>query len=477
MRDVGVLSICALTILMTYGASAFLESTWIINNSGFIFVPGIVTPFSFRIADMMADLIRPDFDDQWYSSYWQAALDDLAAASPNGEITHVQIRIWWNLPELPGEGTAEDWIDPHLGSRDGGQSPVMDNWKRWLFGYIEPGDSPLAYGPSAIERIRQAGLKFELAVSGAWENGDVVKPEPARYYYKEEDYPEWVALGGYDTFLDNYLNNVLLPVANFAKDYLEDGDIFCIAFEPVHVGADIVYLHNDKWVEVIQVVRQVFLDSGKNIYITLDHTGWWGSDYYLGYNAVKLLAPDAPLDPQWQGVSGATYLSELDFISVSWWVKQIFVDQVPDVWTDDDIPWLVNSWYHYQIEPKVGTGYGGIPAVYDRDLIADIRALSQVMNGTKVLLNTGYWNAHGRIAWKGGPYETDAMEQRVAWASQVRAVAGDPRSNYTEWCAGQDFERYARDKAAQPDWVDDSWRNSPAQDAIIEEIQAILTGP
>ena len=473
MKSVIAVTICSLTILISYGASAIVEPVWVINSKGSIFIPGIVRPFGFRIADMMADLIRPNFDDKAYAGYWEAALADLATASPNGEITHVQIRIWWNLPALPGEGTAEDWIAPRLGTRDGGQQPTMDNWKRWLFGYIESGDPPLAYGPSAIERIHQAGFKFEFALSGAWE-GDVVKPEPARYYYNEEDFPEWMALGGYDTFLENYKNNVLLPVADFIKDYLEDGDIFCIGFEPVHIGSDIVYRHNEKWIEVIHAVRQVFVDAGKNIYLTLDHCGWWGNDAYLGYNAVKLLDPGAPLTSEVQGISGATYLGELDFISVSWWIPQIPAGKVPTVWSDDDIPWLADSWYHYELEPKVGTGYGGVPAVYDRNLVADIWALAQVMD-TKILLNTGYWNAHGRIA-QAATGEPDAMEQRVAWASQVRALARDSRSNYTEWCAGQDFERYARDKAAQPDYMDTSWHNSLAQEAIIEEIQAILSG-
>jgi hypothetical protein len=475
MRSAVIATCIILTGLIICQASFALESASVtIASNGSVLIPGEVTPFGFRIADMMADLIRPDFDDQWYSYYWQEALDDLETASPNGEITHVQIRIWWNLPALPGEGDAQDWINPRLGSRDGGQSPVMDNWKRWLFGYTE--GSPLAYGPCALDRIRDAGFKFEFAISGAWENGDVVKPKPALYYDSEDNYPEWQALGGYDAFLDNYLNNVLLPTANFAKDYLENGDIFCIAFEHSHIGSDVVYRHNDKWVEVIQAVKQVFLNAGKNIYITLDHTGWWGSDYYLGYNAVKVLDPSAPLSAEWQGISGATYLSELDFISVSWWIPQILSSQVPDTWSDDDIDFLVDSWYHYEREPKVGTGYGGIPAVYDRNMIADFQALSEVMDGTKILLNTGYVNRHGKIGWGSGGW-ADGMEQRVAWASQVRAVAGDPRSDYTEWCAGQDFERYARDKAAQPDYMDTSWRNSPAQNAIIEEIQAILNTP
>ena len=33
------------------------------------------------------------------------------------------------------------------------------------------------------------------------------------------------------------------------------------------------------------------------------------------------------------------------------------------------------------------------------------------------------------------------------------------------WCAGQDFERYAGDKSAEPDRIDNLWRNAPAQQA------------
>jgi len=444
---------------------------------GHIFVPEkyYVKPFGIRSADMMADLLMPNFDDKWYATYWQEALDDLALASQNGEITHVQMRIWWSL------ALSDDFINPILGSTDGGQSIIMqdENWKRWYFGYIAPGKSQLLYGPSAIDRIRQKGFKMELAISGAWgESGDLAKPGGSKaniggWGVKEADYPEWIAAGGGDIFLENYKNNVLVPVANFLKDYLEDGDIFCLSFEMSYPTADFTWNHNDKWLEIINEVRQIFRGAGKSIILTLDHCGWF-DDFSLGYNAVKLLDPDAPLSSSNQGISGATYLRELDYISVSWWLPLILESDMRANWSDADVPWLTDAWFNNTNFDKVGTNYGGIPRVAGRDMIADLRALSQVM-GKLVVMNTGWENRHGFLYTSPRRYSgsiPDNAEQRVAWAAQLAAIL-DPRSNFTSWCAGQDFERYCRDKAAQPDFIDTSWRNAPAQSAIIDWINAI----
>ena len=198
-----------------------------------------VGPFSIRIADMMVDLIPPNFDYGPYSNQWQAALDDLTNASKNGEITHVQMRIFWSLVKDQYDNLGDNFITPKLGSNSswnnswGGQWLVMinssgrttPNWKRWYFGYVASGEAPLAYGPSAIERIHAKGLKLELSISGAWGEGPtgLAKPGGATcdiggWGKREADCPGWNG----DQFLDNYENNVLLPVANLIKDYLQD---------------------------------------------------------------------------------------------------------------------------------------------------------------------------------------------------------------------------------------------------------------
>jgi len=467
------------TLLLSYASGALMSSTTV-GTRGYIIIPEdfYVGPFTIRSADMMADLLMPNFDDRAYATLWQEALDDLGAASPYGEITHVQMRIWWRINTGSGS-TASDWINPQIGSEDGSQSQIMDNenWKRWYFGYIAPGKSPLAYGPSALDRIRQKGLRFEFALSGAWENGDIVKP-PMLYWGKNEaDYPDWMALGGGETFLDNYLNNVLLPAANFAKDYLEDGDIFKMSFEMVYPTADFTWSHNEKWTYVISAVRDVFRSAGKSVILTLDHCGWF-DDFSLGYDAVELLNPTAPLSTAYKGISGATYLGELDYVSLSWWLPLILPEDVPASWSDADIPWVTEKWFDNKNFEEVGTGYNGVPAVSGRDMIADLRAFSQVI-GKLVLMNTGWENRHGFLYTSPRRYSgntPDNQEQRVAWAAQLAAIK-DPRSNFTAWCAGQDFERYCRDKAAEPNFIDTSWRSAPAQTAIIDGIKAILGMP
>jgi hypothetical protein len=289
---------------------------------------------------------------------------------------------------------------------------------------------------------------------------------------KESDYPEWMALGGGEKFLDNYLNNVLLPVANFAKDYLENGDIFMLSFEMNYPTSDFTWSHNEKWESMINAVRNVFRAAGKSIVLTIDHCGWY-DDFGLGYSATKSLNPNAPITSASGGISGATYLGELDFISVSWWLPVILPGDVPSNWSDADIARVTDAWFNNKNNDKVGTGYSGIPAVRGRDTIADLRALSTVI-GRRVLMNTGWVNRHGWLAWdRSIPITADNAEQRVAWAAQLGAI-GDPRSNFTVWCAGQDFERYCRDKAAQPTYIETSWRKAPAESAILQQIRSIL---
>ena len=418
---------------------------------------------------MMADLLRPDFDDKWYSTYWKEALDDLTAASSGGEITHVQLRIW-NYYDAANQ---TDWNYPRLGSNDPGQSPIMEQWKRWYFG---EGDPPLAYGPCAAERIHMKGFKLEFCISAAWNPGQGTMADVTpvfKWGAKESDYPQFNGT----LFLQNYMDNVLRPTAEFlANDatWFQDGDIFMLSFEMVYPTADFTWSHNEEWKSMISTVRNIFRAAGKSIVLTIDHSCWY-DDFGLGYNAVKLLNSSAPILPEEEGISGASYLGELDFISLSWWLPVLLSEDIPENWTDQDIPWVADAWFSNKNEYKVGTGYRGVPGVLGRNYIADMRAFSMIM-GKKMLMNTGWRNQHGRLAWTtyGGEKYPDNMEQRVVWAAQLAAI-GDPRSNFTVWCAGQDFERYCRDKAAQPDFIDTSWRNAPAQEAIMEGIRVITS--
>jgi len=483
-------------------ALSIVENQRTIANSGTIALreKDYVQPFGFRIADMMTDLLPPNFDFEPEANAWQAALNDLKAASPNGEITHVQLRIWWSLLIDEYGNTGDNFITPKLGSNDGkgnewgtqwsimrrkmtstgNQIPADPNtpiWKRWYFGQ----GVPLAYGPSAVERIHDAGLKVELAVSGAWGEGPTGLAKPGGdtcniggWDEKESSYPEWIAAGGGDQFIENYKNNVLLPVANFAKDYLQDGDIFSLSFEMVYPTADFTWSHNAKWNETINAVRDVFRAAGKRIVLTLDHCGWF-DDTSLGYDAVKLQNPSAPLGSSNKGISGAKYLANLDFISFSNWLPLVLQSEMKTTWADTDVPWLVNHWFANPNFYKVGTGYGDVPAVIGRDIVADMRALSQVM-GKLVLQNTGWESSHGFLYNSPNRVSStvDLKEQRVAWAAQLGAL-DDNRSQWQSWCAGQDFERYAEDKATDPTNLGASWHNAPAQTAIIDGIRSILS--
>lgn len=475
-----------------------------------------VRPFGFRIADMMTDLLTPNFDYEPEATAWQAALDDLAAASPNGEITHVQLRIWWSLLIDEYGNAGDNFITPKLGSNDGNgnewgtqwsimRRKMTDNgnpipadpehpiWQRWYFGQ----GVPLAYGPCAVERIREKGFKVELALSGAWGEGPSPPAKPGGttcniggWGAREADYPNWIAAGGGDQFLENYKNNVLLPVANFAKDYLQNGDIFSLSFEMSYPTSDFTWSHNAKWNEIINAVRNVFRAAGKSIVLTLDHCGPY-DDYGLGYQAIVkadqlgLTSPpnaSARLGSGNQGLAGANYLANLDFVSISWWLEVVSPSAIPSTWSlANDVGWVTDAWFgegsrvpSASILPKLGTGYGGVAAQAGRDQIQDLRLLSAVF-GKLVLMNTGWANGHGVLASHSHETGTlDNTEQAVAWAAQLAAI-GDARSQMSTWCAGQDFERYCYDKGTNPSHIDTSWRKAPAQAAIIDGIRSILS--
>jgi hypothetical protein len=492
-RNIIVIAAFFAFILMFSEAAGILTQSVSINSTGLISnsVPNEyeVTPFSIRIADMMTDLVNPNFDDRSSAMQWQAALDNLSAASPNGEITHVQMRVWWSLMIDNQGNPGDNFITPRLGSTDGIGNPwgtqwsimMNDTWKRWYFGYIAPGQQPLPYGPGAIQRLRNKNFKLELAVSGAWGEGPTALAKPGGdtcniggWGAREANFPNWIAAGGGDQFLENYKNNVLLPVANFVKDYLQDGDIFSLSFEMSYPTADFTWSHNAKWNETINAVRDVFSAAGKHIILTLDHCGWY-DDYGLGYDAVKLLNPSAPLGSSNKGMAGAKYLANLDFISFSNWLPLVLQSEMKTTWADTDVPNLVNHWFANPNFEKPGTGYSAVPAVEGRDIIADCRALAQVM-GKLILQNTGWESSHGFLYHSPNRVSgatVDLMEQRVAWAAQLGAIA-DNRSQWQTWCAGQDFERYCEDKATNPTNLGASWRNAPAQEAIISGIRSIL---
>lgn len=484
-----LLAICLMSFLVAYEVSAAFPPA-VIRSSGSIgpIQTVNVDSLSLWIADFMADLLSPNFDSSGDAQRWQNALQDLIDAQhtppPNSEVTHIQMRIWYDI-NLGAGSTAADWVNPYLGSADSGQTPVMNNnqWQRWYFNR----DNNLQAGLSAAQRIHSAGLNMEFIVSGAWNRdiSDPAKPPPFFRGRREADYPEWMAAGGGETFLRNYYENVLRPVADFVAQSpnFVNGDIFGVALEMVYPEADFTWLHNDTWIRMINGgtgstpyldddptkpgIRRIFQDAGKGgVILTLQHQGWY-DDYGLGYNAVKQINPSANLGTQYQGLSGASYLSVFDFISISEWVTVVRRQDAPP----DGTPWnesgrylFRDGWFNDLTYAKTGT-----PSQQGRNLIQDFATLSEVMNGTKILMNSGYESRHyAGVTWP--PSGTlDHTAQREAWAGHLLALA-----NQT-WCAGQDFERYTEDKAYNPNDSRTSWRNALAQDVIISIIASIRT--
>jgi len=464
MTRIMIVATCTLWVLLICQAYC-LEPAVSINGRGQIFITERlrVNQFGFRIADMMVDLLSPNLDDRYCANSWQQGLDDLKTASPNGEITHVQLRTFWKIPNISDQTT---WNTPLLGAYDepnGGQQAMVDNWKNWIFGSpTEP-----AYEPCVAKRIHNAGFKLEFCLSTAWTgNGTIADSIPVFNDRNESDYPSFNG----ELFLQNYMDNCLIPVTQFlasSPNFLS-GDIFMLSFEMCYPYCDFAWSHNEKWTSIIQTVRDIFRAAGKSVPLTIDHNSWY-NDFGLGYNAVKLLNADAPIDAETRGISGASYLKELDFISLSFWLELLREEDIPTTWNDTHIDTLVlPAWSNCPRWYKVGTGYNSVPGQWGRDFLADFGALSKVMNDTKILLNTGWENGHETLYYSGrlsgGSYDNEA--QKVAWAGQVRAVRKQ------SWCAGQDFERYCEDKQSDPSLIDTSWRKSIAEAAIIQEIRA-----
>ena len=483
-----------------------------------------VQPFSIRIADFMADIMPPNMDFQGEGQTWITVLNNLknVCTFPNPEITHVQMRIWWSQDincennDAVGDGFMDAWLGSADGSLTYGQHGLMrykkthdpsdDNvvaidpnnpvWKRWMFGV----GVPYTWTPSdgkkcAAQRIHEAGFKIELAISGAWGEGNIGLAHPGgNHYFAGEQANGQSGAGAWgareaahgascslcggsktwngETFLTNYMNNVLRPVAQFLAGLPStlwgDGDIFHMSFEMCYPDADFMWNHNAKWSAIITEIRTIFAAAGKSgVLLTLDHNGWY-EDRGLGYAAVKYLNPSASITSDNKGMSGATYLANLDFIAFSNWLPLISSSE-EKTWADGDVTWIKERWFSNPNFTKTGYPYG----TNGRNMLEDCRALSYIMGGTPVLMNTGWESSHGFLATtpNRSTSTVDLNEQKVAWAAQLAALA-DTRCRTQEWCAGQDFERDTT--TSKSGNLDASWGGAPAQAVILSGIRAVL---
>lgn len=413
--------------------------------------------FKYRVADFMVDIISPNLDNQNYANLWQAALDDLVAASVNNEITHIQLRTFWRIPDLTNSST---WEYPELGAYDGpdgGQQLMCDNWKKWIFGDPEP-----KYGPCIAKRIHDAGFKIEFCLATAWtQYGTISDALPVFHRYaKESDYD----FNG-ELFLQNYMDNCLRPIAEFLaqNDNFGDGDIFMIAFEIGYSPCDFIWSHNDTWIRIIREIRQIFANANKTgVLLTADLNGWI-NDAELGSELSNYKA--------YPGITGATYLKELDFISFSFWIPPLTAEQMPN---EVPVPQsslrykVAKGWYENMNFYKRNTGFGNIPGEYGRNFMQDFHDL-YLLFGKPIVINTGWENRHLYVT--SAPRRItnirDDQEQAEAWAGLLMAF--QPH----EWCAGIDFERYADPPEAGH--LCTSWRRMPAEKEIIYWIRRILS--
>ncbi len=416
-----------------------------------------VDTFSIRIADFMpVRVTQPDMDNP---VGWQEALDDLAAAAPNGEITHVQLRGYWHCrynSGVLGEPTPEEWETPMLGSTDAPQTEVMQNWRSWYFCNPRPQGG---IGLCAIERIRNAGFKVEIGLSLAYRIEPNVPPAMRRYQ-RERNHPNWNG----SEFIENYWNNALKPFAEEAAPWLEAGDIFFIGFENYQENIDHLQLHSAEYSNMIAQLRTI-LPPGVLI---SDHTSSWyvGSgeeDSFLGLNQDGTIRTEG-------GLLNHYYFADLDLLEMSNWNPWVTTSQLP---TDRNE--VAQGHFNNPNACQRGTGYGGVPCVTGRNIMDDFQRIYDEF-GTPILMNTGYQNCYGQAASNVGSClgGRDENEQAEAWAGRLLALKMAIEEGYT-WVAGQDFERYCEDISGDyTTYPVASWRNRPAQDEIINGINDIL---
>jgi len=420
--------------------------------------------FNYRIADFMpVRVTQPNMDDPLPLSWWQQALDDLVAASPNGEITHVQLRGYWHCrynSGIEGEPTYEEWETPMLGSTDGqsyggSQWEVMQNWRSWYFCNPRPQNGA---GLCAVERIRNAGFKLEIGLSLAYRIEPNIPPAMRRNQ-RERNHPNWNG----SKFIENYWNNALKPFAEEAAPWLEAGDIFFIGFENYQENIDHLQLHSAEYSNMIAQLRTI-LPPGVLI---SDHTSSWyvGSgeeDSFLGLNQDGTIRAEG-------GLLNHYYFADLDLLEMSNWNPWVTTSQLP---TDRNE--VAQGHFNNPNACQRGTGYGGVPCVTGRNIMDDFQRIYDEF-GTTILMNTGYQNCYGQAASNVGSClgGRDENEQAEAWAGRLLALKMAIEQGYT-WVAGQDFERYCEDISGDyTTYPVASWRNRPAQDEIINGIRSI----
>jgi len=375
-----------------------------------------------------------DMDNPTQAARFQAALDALKAASPNGEITHVQIRLYWTVDRT----SYETMSHPYLGSTDPGQQTIMNNWRRWIFG-----NPPPATGRSVIQRIKDAGFKIEFGLSVSFIPGDGVNiPPPFGRYAREANFP------GFDgsVFVQDYWNNCVRPLAEEAAPFLSAGDGFFIGFENYYPESDHPRIHSAEYTVLINNLRAI-LSAG--VYVSEHITGWY-DDRGLGYNYTE-------------GFLNIAYLADLDVIEPSIWTPWLTTAQLPATPENIRVAHFNNLNFN-----KTGTDLGG--GIPGRDFMYDCSLIYQKW-GTPLLWNSGLRNCYGATTWP-NPERTCVVtqagiqEQADFWAGRLLALKGQ------SWCAGQDFERYCEPPTFTGYTA--SWRGRPAEASIITGIRLIL---
>lgn len=385
--------------------------------------------FDYRIADFMP--VRnsyADMDDVVQAGYFQTTLNDLLAASPNGEITHVQLRIYWDY-------TRDAGMLPFLGSGDPPQINITNNFRRWLFGNPTPNS-----GKGAIQRIKEAGFKVEIGLSVSW-GGDTVNIPPV--FWKDRREADYVGFDG-AAWVNAYYNNCLLPLAQECANsgLITAGDIFFIGFENWVASADHPTIRSSNYSNVINQLRSV-LPAGVLIN---DHvTGWYNWEYWS--------------NPSGYHFRSIPYFSDLDLLTPSMWHPWL---QPPTPITRENF----------------AAGHFNCIPMGNRNFMQDCQTLYD-LRGTPIMWNSGMrqtidcaYQATPESCY--GSQTTQGLaEQAEFWAGRLLALK-QAMDMGMMWVAGQDFERYCEPLSFTTYTA--SWRGRPAQAEIIAGINAITGG-
>lgn len=346
--------------------------------------------------------------DRFGSPGMSRNLDDLLAAF-GSLVNYVEFRAYWNVnPDDPNDVMPDDY---------NGRCSWAD---------VE----------AMIDQVHQKGLKAWLTINQVYGDGGRIDPNPT----------DWT------TWFTNYKNKIVIPLAKMAEQHnveiLAIGMEYIIRnsafFDASHPDAALI---RSLWSDLIASVRQVF--SGQITYC---------ANWYFNQRT-------------YDNFIAATWLSELDFITIDHWSPLLKECTPYDFETA--VQKIMEGWHG--AVPTTGNCSVGIQP-YGGDWIIGYQEIAKHHN-KKIVINTGLPPVYGASRCPTQRFicssTLDFTEQQKFWTAFFRTWISQP------FIQGVMIESYDNDQKTNPSTNIASIRNAPAQVNIAEGLSYVyeITNP